>query len=122
VTEPKIEVPSEVRDIAEKTIDQAEKAFGMFFDAANRSVGQVQHPASEMSRQALSYTEQNMKAAFDHARKLVHAKDVNEALQIQSEFLRSQFTSAGEHMRRVSGDALTANMNAWQGKTGADKS
>ena len=32
--EPKLEVPAELRDLAEKTIDQAEKAFGMFFDAA----------------------------------------------------------------------------------------
>ena len=28
--EPKLEVPAELRDLAEKTIDQAEKAFGMF--------------------------------------------------------------------------------------------
>ena len=32
--EPKLEVPAELRELAEKTIDQAEKAFGMFFDAA----------------------------------------------------------------------------------------
>ena len=27
--EPKLEVPAELRDLAEKTIDQAEKAFGI---------------------------------------------------------------------------------------------
>jgi len=32
MTEPKLEVPAELRDLAEKTIDQAEQAFGMFFD------------------------------------------------------------------------------------------
>jgi phasin len=100
--EPKLEVPAEVRDLAEKTIDQAEKAFGMFFDAANKSVASVPNPASEVSKQALSFTEQNLKAAFEHARKLVHAKDLQEAMQIQSEFLRTQFTNAGEHMRQVS--------------------
>ena len=36
--EPKLEVPAELRDLAEKTIDQAEKAFGMFFDAAGKSM------------------------------------------------------------------------------------
>ena len=36
--EPKLEVPAELRDLAEKTIDQAEKAFGMFFDAASQRI------------------------------------------------------------------------------------
>ena len=58
-------------------------------------------PGTEISKQALSFTEQNMKAAFEHARKLVHATDLQEAMRIQSEFLRSQFTSAGEHMRNI---------------------
>jgi phasin len=106
--EPKLEVPAEVRELAEKTIDQAEKAFGMFFDAANKSVASVPAPTSEMSRQALSFTQQNMKAAFDNARRLVHAKDLQEAMQIQSEFLKSQFTNAGEHMRQVSSGLMSA--------------
>jgi phasin len=106
--EPKLEVPAEVRDLAAKTIDQAEKAFGMFFDAANKSVASIPAPASAVSKQALTFTEQNMKAAFDHARKLVHARDLNEAMQIQSEFLRSQFTNAGEHMRNISSGVLSA--------------
>ncbi len=38
MAEPKLEVPAELRDLAEKTIDQAEKAFGMFFDAASKSM------------------------------------------------------------------------------------
>jgi phasin len=114
--EPKLEVPAEVRDLAAKTIDQAEKAFGMFFDAANKSVASVPAPTSAISKQALTFTEQNMKAAFEHARKLVHAKDLNEAMQIQSEFLRSQFTSAGEHMRNISGGVMSAARDASKGK------
>ena len=39
--EPKLEVPAELRDLAEKTIEQAEKAFGMFFDAASKSMTSV---------------------------------------------------------------------------------
>src|ERR1700759_5634422 len=106
--EPKIEVPAELRDLAEKTIDQAEKAFGMFFDAANKSMTSIPNPGTEISRQALSFTEQNMKAPFDHARKLVHATDLQQALQIQSEFLKSQFTNAVEHMRQITGGVVSA--------------
>jgi phasin len=104
--EPKLEVPAELRDLAEKTIDQAEKAFGMFFDAATKSMSSV--PGADVSKQALAFTEQNMKAAFEHARKLVHVTDVQEAMRIQSEFLRSQFTNAGDHMRQMTGNFMQA--------------
>jgi phasin len=114
--EPKLEVPAELRDLAEKTIDQAEKAFGMFFDAAGKSMTSMPGAGTEISRQALSFTEQNMKAAFDHARKLVHATDLQEAMRIQSEFLRSQFTNAGEHMRQISGGVMSAAKDASKGK------
>ena len=115
--EPKLEVPAEVRDLAEKTIDQAEKAFGMFFDAAGKSMTSVPGAGTEISRQALSFTEQNMKAAFEHARKLVHATDLQEAMRIQSEFLRSQFTNAGEHMRQITGGVVSAAKDATKDKS-----
>src|SRR6476620_9491308 len=114
--EPKLEVPAELRDLAEKTIDQAEKAFGMFFDAAGKSMTSMPGAGTEISRQALSFTEQNMKAAFEQARKLVHATDLQEAMRIQSEFLRSQFTNAGEHMRQITGGVMSAAKDASKGK------
>ena len=108
MSEPKLEVPAELRDLAEKTIDQAERAFSMFFEAASKSASSIPGPGSDISRQALSFTEQNMRAAFENARKLVHATDFQQAMQIQSEFLRSQFTNAGEHMRQITGEVMSA--------------
>jgi phasin len=116
MSEPKLEVPAELRDLAEKTIDQAERAFGMFFDAANKSVSSISTPGTEISKQALAFTQQNMRAAFEHARKLVHATDLQQAMQIQSEFLRSQFTNAGEHMRQITGDVMSAAKDSMKPK------
>ena len=115
--EPKLEVPAELRDLAEKTIEQAEKAFGMFFDAASKSIASVPGGGAEISKQALSFTEQNMKAAFEHARKLVHATDLQEAMRIQSEFLRSQFTNFGDQMRHITGEVMSATKDAMKGKS-----
>jgi len=114
--EPKLEVPAELRDLAEKTIEQAEKAFGMFFDAASKSMTSVPGPGQDISKQALAFTQQNMKAAFEHARKLVHATDLQEAMRLQSEFLRSQFTNAGEHMRDITGTVMSSTKDAAKGK------
>ena len=113
--EPKLEVPAELRELAEKTIEQAEKAFGMFFDAAGKSMASVPGAGADISKQALSFTEQNMKAAFEHAKKLVHATDLQEAMRIQSEFLRTQFTHAGEHMRHITGEVMSAAKDMTKG-------
>src|ERR1700738_4241743 len=110
--EPKLEVPAELRELTEKTIDQAEKAFEMFFDAAGKTMASVTSHGTQISRRALSFTKQNIKAAFEHARKLVHPTDLQQAMQIQSEFLRSQFTNAGEHMRQITGGVMAAAKDA----------
>jgi phasin len=96
-----MEVPAQVRDLAEKSVNQAEKAFEAFITAANQSVAMIPSPTTEMSKKALSLTEKNMKAAFDHARQLVHAKDMQEAIQIQTEFLKSQYAAATEQLKEM---------------------
>ena len=117
MSEPKLEVPAELRNMAETTIEQAEKAFGMFLDAANKSIASIPHPTAEMSKKALSFTEQNMKAAFDHAKKVVQTTDLQEAMRIQSEFLKSQFTNAGEQIKKITGEVISAATDATKGKS-----
>ena len=117
MSEPKFEVPAELRNMAERTIEQAEKAFDMFFEAANKSMAPFTHPGAEISKKALSLTEQNMRSAFDHARKLAQATDLQEAMQIQSEFLKSQITNAGEQMKQIADGAMSASKNVTEGKS-----
>ena len=111
-----MEVPAQVRELAEKSVDQAEKAFSSFIDAANKSVAMIPNPTTEISKKALSITEKNMKAAFDHARKLLHANDAQEAVQIQTEFLKSQFAAATEQLKQLGGGVLSAAKDASQNK------
>jgi len=37
-------------------------------------------------------------------------------MRIQSEFLKSQFTNAGEHMRQITGGVMAAAKDGSQGK------
>jgi phasin len=118
VMDPKMtmQVPDAVRNLVAKAIDQAENAFGIFFDAANKSMALIPSPGTEIPKHALSFTEQNMKAAFDHARRLVHATDLQEAMRIQSEFLKSQFANAGEQIRKISGEVMSTEKDVSSGK------
>jgi phasin len=114
---PKLEVPAELRNMAEKAIEQAEKAFGMFLDAANKSVASIPNPTTEISKKALTFVEQNMKEAFDHAKKVVQTTDLQEAVRIQAEFVRGQFTKAGEQMKTINGEVISAAKGATKGKS-----
>jgi phasin len=97
----KLEVPAQIKEVAEKTIDQAERGFSAFIEAANKSVSMIPNPTTDMSLRALSLTEQNMKAAFDHAKKLLHANDLQEAMRLQAEFLKAQYEAATEQLKEI---------------------
>jgi phasin len=95
-----MDVPPQLREFAGQSVDQAEQAFGAFIDAASKSAAMIPAPAGDVSKQVLSIAEQNVKASFEHARKLLGAKDVQEMMQIQSDFLKAQFATATEHMKQ----------------------
>ncbi len=109
------EVPPEMREFAERSVDQARKAMEGFMGAAKRTVdtfegsaNTVQASATDVARKSFSYAEQNIQAAFDLAERLVRAKDPQEAMQIQAEFVRQQFNAMQSQMREFGGMAQSA--------------
>jgi len=97
VNDPIYQIPNEVRDFAEKSVEQARKAFEGFAGAAHKAIGSVetttatfQVGAKDVSAKALGYAEANVNAAFDLAQKLLRAKDPQEVLQLQAEYVKSQ--------------------------------
>jgi hypothetical protein len=98
-------------------LNKRKRRFGLFLDAANKSMAAIPHPTTEMSKKALSFNEQNMKAAFDHRKKVVQTTDLQEAIRIQTEFLKSQFTNAGEQIKKISGEVMSAVKDASKGKS-----
>ena len=68
------EVPAEMRDFAEKSVEQARKAIDGFMGAAQRTVEtlegsgtSVHANAKDATRKTFTYAEQNIAAAFDLA-------------------------------------------------------
>jgi phasin len=109
------EIPAEMRDFAEKSVEQARKAMDGFIGAAQKTVDTfegsattVQASAKDMTRKTFSYAEQNIAAAFELAQKMVRAKDVQEAMQAQAEFVRSQFEAMQTQMKEFGSMAQSA--------------
>jgi phasin len=107
---PSYQIPTEVRDFAEKSVEQARKAFEGFSDAAHKALAAVESAsatfpvpagAKDIGAKALTYAEANVKAAFDHAQKLVQAIDPQEVMTLQSEYLKTQFGAIQEQTKEL---------------------
>lgn len=109
------EIPAEMRDFAEKSVEQARKAIDGFMSAAQKTVdtfegsaNTVQASATDATRKTFTYAEQNLSAAFDLAQRMVRAKDMQEAMQIQAEFVRTQFEAMQTQMKEFGSLAQSA--------------
>lgn len=99
------EIPNEMRDLAEKSVEQARKAFDGFMDAAHKAAAMAENQAEAAQQQvrtaadsAVSYAEANVSATLDFAQKLVKAKSLEEMTALQAEFARSQFEALNRQL------------------------
>jgi phasin len=94
------EIPTELRDIAEKSVDQARNAVGAMMTNAHKAADQVQKGGLTLQAtfqaavaKGFDHAQANADAAFDHVQKLVRTKDLREAYELQTAYVRSQFST-----------------------------
>jgi phasin len=91
------DVPTQMRQFAEQSVEQAKKAVDGFLTAAQKTAAALENQAStaqsgakDVRDKVMTFAEQNIANSFDFAQKLVRAKDVQEVMALQQEFLQSQ--------------------------------
>ena len=109
------QIPAEMRDFAERSVVQARKAFEGFMGAVHKTTenmesatGAATGPGAGMKdvgAKAVAFAESNVNAAFDLAEKLVHAKDVQEVLALQTEYLKKQMEAVQQQAMEM-GDVV----------------
>jgi len=102
------EIPSEMRKFAEKSVEQAKQAFDTFISAATQAVSSFEGQAEalrqgsdDVRRRAMTFAEQNVDASFEFAQRLVRAKDVQEVVRLQTEFVQSQMRTLAEQAKEL---------------------
>jgi phasin len=105
-------VPPEMRALAEKSVEQARKAFDGFVNVAEQAAGGFERRAEvtragaqDIARKAMTFAEQNVASSFDLAQKLFAAKDIQEVVELHSEYVRNQMTVLSEQARELSQSA-----------------
>ena len=107
------EIPDEMRNLAEQSVEQAKRAFDAVITAAHHTVTNLedraaaaQAGAKDMSQKAVAFTKGNVEASFDFAQKIVRAKNVDEMMRLQAEYVRVQLETLADQASQL-GQAAT---------------
>jgi len=104
----RFEVPPELRTFAERSVEQARQAFDGFISAAHHAMsafeGQAEtarQGARDVTEKAMTFAERNMTSAFAFAHDLVRARDLQEVLRLQADYIRHQMEALTEQAREM---------------------
>lgn len=110
-TIPTMEIPPQVREMAERNVEQTKTAYNQFLTMARQaqdlvasSQGDGMKSALDVQGKALRYAEQNMDAGFRFAADLARARDVKEYSEIQTRYAQTQalaFTQQAQDLGRL---------------------
>jgi hypothetical protein len=90
---PNFEIPQQLRELAEKNLEQARAGYGQFMDAMTQAMGMWAQgaPAHPMTAgfkvvqdRAIKFAKQNAEAYFNLASELANAKDLTDVMGIQA--------------------------------------
>jgi phasin len=102
------EIPEQMREVADRSVNQAKQAFEQFLDATQKAVAKAEgsarslsEGAADVNRQAMAFVEENMAASFDMAQRLVRARTVEEVAAIQQEFVSRQVAKVAEQGKQL---------------------
>ncbi len=100
-----------MRNMAEQSVVQARQAFDGFMSAAQKAMAQWEHQAAAAQAGAkgagekiMDFAERNVSSSFEFAQKLVRAKDVEEMMRLQAEFVRAQMEAMSEQAKELGAD------------------
>lgn len=109
------EIPTQMRDFADKSLDHARKAFDDYMRQTREAVSgfeekaaSVKSDARALQENALEQAEKNVATAMDFARQMVNADSPAALLEIQRDFLEAQMQALSEQSSEMTAAAQTA--------------
>ena len=92
---------AQVERIVDKTVAQTRGAADDYFNFMQKAFSFYPMGGTELAEEMQSYTEQNLSAAGDFVRKLGEARDFQDIIRIQTEYMQTQFIVCAEQTRSL---------------------
>jgi len=86
---------------SKQAMEQAHEALDVYFDFLKRSVSSFPSGGTELGEKLKAQSVQNITAVQDLVKRFSQAKDFEEALRIQTEFMQSQLHAFGEQIKSL---------------------
>jgi hypothetical protein len=107
---PSFEIPPELREMAEKNVEQARAAYGQFMDFMAQAMGAwSKSPGAAnmggfgvVQERAVGFAKENAERSFALASELSRAKDMQEVLTLQSRYVQTQMQTFGIQAQQLS--------------------
>jgi hypothetical protein len=110
--------PSEdLSTVAGQTMKQARGAMENYLDFFQKNMSASPWAGAELNKKVADYAQQNIATAFGFAQKLTQAKDLQDLVRIQTEFLQTQMKSLTEQAKDLSETATKAATGALKGNS-----
>jgi phasin len=116
MTDPKMS-PEAVRSMLTQNLEQIRKASGEYFQLLEKGLSSSKLPISDQAKQFTDMMQRNVTTTFDLCDKLIQAKDVTEAMRIQSEFFQAQMRAMTDQARSFGESAMKAATGAFMPKS-----
>lgn len=102
---------AQVERLVDKTVAQTRGAADDYFSLMQKAFSFYPVGGTELAERMKSYTEQNISAAGDFVRKLSQAKDFQEVIRIQTEYMQTQFGVCAEQTKGLTEAFTKSAMN-----------
>jgi hypothetical protein len=89
----------ELSAMGKQTMAHAYSAMDYYFDHLKKTVASAPAGGTEFGEKVKVYAEKNISATQEFVRDLSYAKDIQDMLRIQMEFMRSQLEAFGEQAK-----------------------
>ena len=87
-------------------MEQTRGVLGQYFNFLKQTLSSYPSGGTELGEELKSYAEKNIAAAQEYVNKLSQAKDLQDVVRIQTEFMQMQFNAFGEQTKSL-GEAFT---------------
>jgi len=89
------------KQVVERTVEQMQGAVDNYFNFIQKTMSSYPIGGTEFGEKLKSYAEKNIAATNEYVLKLSQAKDLQEAIRIQTEFVQTQFSAFGEQTKSL---------------------
>jgi hypothetical protein len=103
------DIPTEMRELAEKNVEQARVAYGQFMEFMSQAMNAWSSSGAPeagnfkaLQERAVAFAKENAERSFGLASDLAKAKDIQEVVTLQSRYVQTQMQTFGIQAQQLS--------------------